>query len=427
MTEMSQSLNLSGYTAERELLVTRFSRGDRNVFTIPLPLHLIPSHLPKPDPETPFEGNRRVDAAHARKFAIYWRENTNWQTPPVLLDTNVDLTFKPLFTAGGVETGVLSLPHNSGNILDILDGQHRVLGWYYAIEQIGNELKHTREQKLLSQRAEDPVGVAVWRDKIDVLLEQEQRLHKEFLTMELVEGITLAEHKQAFADITVNARGITKSKTVEFDSTSIINRVTRKVAESSDLLSGRVDFEQDRVTGSNPALLSARNVSDIVRHVTLGISGRMNPRREKAFSDDQLQVLSESFFRTLVEAFPQLGDVVDGDMSPSELRKASLLGSPTIIRVLAGTFHDLAIDMDDDMPDYDESGAAKALDFFKSLAGEMDAPVMPGSKWHATGYFPDEGGMAPSSRSQDLKGLSELLIVWARGIVPLWTVPTKNK
>ena len=118
----------------------------------------------------------------------------------MLLDTNVKLKFMSMFPAGGVETGVLSLPHNSGNILDILDVQHRVLGWHYAVDSIASDLHGAREQRLLSKRAEDNVGVGVWRAKIDTLLEQEQRPHGEYVTMTLVEGITLAEHMQAFAD-----------------------------------------------------------------------------------------------------------------------------------------------------------------------------------------------------------------------------------
>ena len=117
----------------------------------------------------------------------------------MLLDTNVKLKFMSMFPAGGVETGILSLPHNSGNILDV---QHRVLDWYYAVDAIASDLHGAREQMLLSKRAEDNVGVGVWRAKIDTLLEQEQRPHGEYVTMTLVEGITLAEHKQAFADIT---------------------------------------------------------------------------------------------------------------------------------------------------------------------------------------------------------------------------------
>lgn len=406
---------LSGYDDTRKLLVTRFNRGTRSIYIIALPLHLIPSHLPKPNPEQPFEGNRKVDLKHARKFAEYWMEREDWTCPPILLDTNASLTFTPEYRASGVEVGILSLPHNSAGTLDILDGQHRVLGWYLALEEIAAELKRLRELLVQARRTQDEIGVQVYEGKIAGLEAKERRLRDEYVTMELVAGVTLDEHKQAFADITNNARGISKSKTVEFDSVSVINRVARVVSEESELLTGRVDFEMDRAAGKNPNLLSARNVSDIVRHVAIGIKGRMNPRREAAFSDDKLATLTLRFLEVLCEAFPQLADVVEGDMTPEELRKSSLLGSPTVLRVLAGTFHNVAVELVDDVPQLRAGGEDKVAEFFAGLADNMDAPVLPGNPWMETGVFPEEGGMAPSSRAQDLSRLTETLTQWATG------------
>jgi hypothetical protein len=420
MSQPTSLENLSGYSDTRDLLATRYNRGaTRSILNIALPLHLIPSHLPKPDPDQPFEGNRRVDALHARQFAKYWRENENWTTPPILLDTNADLKFRGMYEAAGVEVGVLSLPHNTAGTLDILDGQHRVLGWYYAVSDIAADLKKAREQLVQSKRAEDPVGIDTWRAKVASLEDLEKRLRNEYVTMEVVSGVTLQEHKQAFADITNNARGITKSKTVEFDSVSVINRVTREISESHELLAGRVDFEQDRVTGKNSNIISARNVADIVRHVALGIKGRMNERREKSFSDQRLHGLTTSFLDSLLEAFPQLQDVVNGNETPEELRRSSLLASPTVLRVLAGVFHNLAVEQVADIPELRSNGYERAVEFFEKLAPNMDAPVLPNTPWHTTGVFPEEGGMAPGSRSQELSGLTNTLINWANGSVPM--------
>lgn len=418
MTEAVQLDNLSGYSDTRDLLATRYKSGSGStVYVIALPIHLIPSHLPKPDPDEPFEGNRKVDLAHARKFARYWRENKAWTTPPILLDTNAELGFDTKFTAQGVSVGVLALPHNSAGTIDILDGQHRVLGWYVARDELAGELKKTREQLQRSKEVEDELGVATWRAKIADLEAVEKRLKSEYVTMELIAGVSLQKHKQAFADITNNARGITKSKTVEFDSVSVINRVTRLVSDEHRLLSGRIDFEQDRVTGKNPNFLSARNVADIVRHVALGMKGRMNDRREKAYSDQLLERLALAYFDSITEAFSELEDVAIGELAPDELRRTSLLGSPTILRVLAGAFHALAVEVNHDMPaiwvdDSSGTGAEYATDCFQQLDGHMAAPAVKGGMWHRTGFFGEEGGMAPGSRAQDLVGLSNAIIKW---------------
>lgn len=420
MTQPTKLDSLSGYQDTRDLLVTRYNRGHgRSIFVIALPLHLIPSHLPKPDPEQPFPGNRTVDLPHARKFAQYWMTRKDWACPPILLDTNASLKFDILYEAGGVQVGILSLPHNSVGTLDILDGQHRILGWYIALEDIAADLKKAREQLVQSRRAQDPVAIQVWTDKTAGLEAVEARLRNEYVTMELVAGVTLQEHKQAFADITNNARGITKSKTVEFDSVSVINRVTREICNSHELLAGRVDFERDRAVGKNENFLSARNVSDIVRHVALGIKGRMNPRREAAFSDDKLESLTGVYLSTLLESFPQLQDLVEDDTSAEELRKTSLLASSTILRVLAGTFHNLAVELVADIPQLRSGGVEAAREFFEKLAPHMDAPVLEGNPWMETGVFPEEGGMAPGSRAQELTGLTDTLTKWATGKEPM--------
>lgn len=420
MAEIRTLEGLSGYSDTRDVLATRYNAGKtRSKFVIALPLHLIPSHLPKPNPDEPFEGNRRVDLSHARKFARYWMENEEWTAPPILLDTNAKLSFSPEIQVAGVEVGVLSLPHNTAGALDILDGQHRVLGWYLALDQVTGDIKKARQELQVAKQAGDQVAVSVWSEKVQRLETIEDRLRTEYVTMELVAGVTLQQHKQAFADITNNARGITKSKTVEFDSVSVLNRVTREIAEGHGLLGGRVDFEQDRVVGKNENLISARNVSDIVRHVALGIKGRMNERREKSFSDDRIGALASRFFDCLAEAFGEFGDVIDGTTTPEELRKSSLLGSPTILRVLAGVFHNVAVEQVNDIPQMVPGGYDVALGFFKALSGHMSAPVVPGMAWHETGFFPEEGGMAPSSRAQDLAGLTDLLTNWAEGTEPL--------
>lgn len=97
--------------------------------------------------------------------------------------------------------------------------------------------------------------------------------------------------------------------------------------------------------------------------------------------------------------------------------RTSLLGSPTILRVLAGAFHTLAVEVNHDMPaiwvdDSSGTGAEYATDCFQQLDGHMAAPVAKGSMWHQTGVFPEDGGMAPSSRAQDLVGLSDTVANW---------------
>lgn len=410
--------NLSGYSDTRDLLATRFQRGTgRQVYVIALPLHLVPSSLPRPNPDEPFEGNRTVKAKHAREFAEYWRSNEKWACPPIMLDTVANLVFEAKYSTQGVEVGILKLPHNSDGILDILDGQHRILGWSYAVEDVRRELKTWRASALENTELGNDIGLQQANEKVLELEALESRMTNEYVTMELMTGVSIKDHKQAFADISNNALGITKSKTVEFDSSSILNRLTRDLAASHPLLQDRVDFEVDRVLGQNTNILSARNVSDILRTAMLGLGGRMTKPREKTYAryETQLETFAATFFDTLSSAFEDLELVELGEIEVAELRKRSMVTSPTMLRVFAGAFHNVAVEMRDDVPTIRTDKLAEIEEFFKTLSPHMGGPVRTGNAWMTTGAFREEGGMAPQSSSQAFKDLTAEVTAWANG------------
>lgn len=412
---MPERLELSGYDQHKVVLAQRYQRGPgRWVYMISLPLHLVPTHLPIPDPDVPFPGNRRVNRLHADRFAQYWRKDPKWATPPLLLDTVYPLSdgFSGLYATAGVEFGKLALPHNSATELDILDGQHRILGWKLVSDQLAQELKKARTDLQLSRDVANDVGVAEAERRVALLTGEQNRLTSEYVSLEVMEGITIDEHKQIFHDIAANAKGISKSLTVSFDRRSVLNRIAMDLAENHPLLGGRVDMEKDRIQGSNENLISGRSLVDLVRHVTLGIDGRMTVRREGEMRESAIADLAEAFLAALTDSFPSLRSVMDGDMEPFDLREKSLLGSATVLRVLAGAYHDLAVSLEDAaMPFVVRAGDAKARKLFKSLSHDMSFPV--GSRWMSTGYFGDPSAKAPSSRAQDLKGLSKKIASWA--------------
>ena len=408
--------DLSGYEASKKLMAQRYNLAGKSVFVVSLPLHLISAHLPIPNPEEPFEGNRRVNLTHARKFGEFWRENERCITPPLLFDTMWPLSgdFEVESKAGGVEFGTVSLPPNSSEALEILDGQHRILGWHLISQAMTREYKEASERLMAAKSAGEKDSLALWESKRDKIKAELSRMEREYVTLQIVEGLTLAEHKQVFADIANNAKGITKSVTVGFDQRSILNQTTMDTIESVQLLQGNTDLEVDRVAGGNEHLLSARNVSDIVKHVLVGIDGRMTKQRESAWKPGAVQEVIDQFFEVLTDSFPALRQVADEDLNPVDLREESLLGSPTVLRCLAGAFHDIAV--------VEEMGASphvvpgdrkRAAQLFEKLAPTMELPIS--DEWFATGFFPERTSKAPSSRAQDLKGLTSLIASWADG------------
>lgn len=408
-----KTLNLSGYQPYTEVLAQRSNRGaDRQTYVISLPLYLIGTYLPIPDPEFPFPGNRRVNKRHAEEFGRYWRENQNWVTPPVLVDTTAPLEqdFDAQFAAGGVEFGVLKLRQNAASSFEILDGQHRILGWKLIGETLAEEIKSYRN-RLLSTAEDDTAERAKWEERIAEAEAAQRRYESEYVTVEILHGLTPDGHRQAFNDIATNALGITKSVTVSFDQRNIINRIAIASEGNIELLTGRIDWEKDRVLGKNENLLSGRNLADVIRHIAVGINGRVTKRREADLDENAICSLTDMFFTALVSGFPLLKKIQnDDDVFLPELREQGMLLSPTILRVLAGTFHNLAVDNDDaKFLRLDQAGYQKTLKLFGKLSDYMTYPL--DDRWYETGVFPEDAKL-PSSRAQDLTKLTNILTEW---------------
>jgi DGQHR domain-containing protein len=405
---------LSGYESGKKIKASRYKLGGKSVFIVSLPLNLISAHLPIPDPDEPFDGNRRVNLNHAKKFGEYWRQEERCITAPLLFDTMHPLSseFEVEGSAGGIDFGELLLPHNSNQVLDILDGQHRILGWHLISGQINKEMKEARSNLSRATSANETESIILWQRRVDELRAELQRLDTNFVTLQIVEGLTVEEHEQVFADIVKYAKGITKSVTVRFNQREIVNQIAIEAMDTIPLLEGRTDFEKDRATGSSEYLISAKNVADIVFHTLVGLPGRMTAKREKNWAPIVAGKVVTSFFQTLVASFPELQQVQDDELQPAEFRARSLLGSPTVLRCLAGAFHGIAVvEERDKTPHVTPSGQKKAEELFKKLSGHMSLPIS--DEWFATGYFPEKTSNAPSSKTQDLNGLTKLIASWA--------------
>ncbi len=402
---MAKEMQLGGYAIERNMLAQKYKRGEQSVFLLAMPLNLIDTYLPIPDPSQPFEGNRRVNLSRAVKFGEYWRNNLEWVAPPLLMDTTYKLTnaFEAEYVAGGVELGILTLPQDSKQQLTILDGQHRILGLVNAQQKLYGERKLYEEQLTL-------LDSEVTKTKLRNITDLINRLGSEFITVEIIEGISSETHKQYFHDIAVNAKGISKAVVAGFDQRSIANRVAINVTENHDLLAGNTDNESDRVGGSNPNLVSLKSVSDMVHEIVCGTTKRISVTQEKTLSDTNLEHVVTSFFELLIDSFADFRKISSGDLLPSELRERSMLSSPTIMRHLANAYGQLALDKSDlSELKISVSGLTKTQKLYKELSKHMALPV--DKNWFATGYF-SKDAKAPGSRTQELKGLSSLIVKW---------------
>ena len=158
---------------------------------------------------------------------------------------------------------------------------------------------------------------------------------------------------------------------------------------------------------SNPNLMGAKHVAEIVRTLAVGIDGRIGRRLEDELREDQLVQKTNDFFDVLLAAFDSYEDVVEGELTPSDLRRTSLLGSTVMQRVLAGVYKELV-----DNNGFEDDEVAE---FFSKLAPQMEGAVTKDGIWITE--VEDEifsvGALAPRSRRQDLKLLRDTMVAWA--------------
>ena len=429
--------DLSGYSEADQYLATRFRQGGREVYCIDLSVPQLVATLPKPNPDQTLDANRRINLPHAKSFSDYVRENANWIIPPLLLRAPEGaFTFEPRKGIGGTEWGVLTLPRLARHKLKIVDGQHRILGFHLAFEDLNEEQDAARGRLHTLKRRGEKAEKRQQGRQVAQISTALQRLGAERVAVQIVVVDADEEYKQMFVDIANNAKGITRSVTTRFDSRQIVNRCIDPVMEHR-LLKDRVDRQRDRILGQNENLMGAKHVADLVRTVQVGISGRLTKQREDTLNESKLIDDARDFLDTLVEGFTDYLAIADNVLTPPELRQRSLLASVSMQRVLAGVYHDLLFapqtrlvnpPRDPDDPDKIRvprpRGQGEVIDFFKSLAPFMSAPLREDSVWvrEAPQQFAP-GDSAPRSSSRDLKELTTKVRNWAIN-PPEWLKPT---
>lgn len=401
------SSDVTGYDPSIRFFATRYRQGQRTVFSLDLALTQIAGLLPAPNPANPTEGNRRIKESHARAFGDYVRSHPEWVSPPLVLRAPAIFDFDVRESIGGTEFGVISFPRLASTDLRILDGQHRILGIHQAIQGIADDMEKARSALAAARRnGDEPQVVQQHQTTIDNLTKQRERFDVERTSLQIFIEDDQIAYKQMFFDIADNALGITSSVRARFDSRKVVNRSLEDVMKHA-LLKGRVDPEQDRMGRNNPNLMGAKHVAELIRTLAVGIEGRIGRRLEDELREDALVQTTNEFLDTITSAFPPLEAVAEDEMAPDDLRKSSLLGSTTMLRVLAGVYMELV-----DRHKFDDEDVA---DFFRKLAPHMAGPVSEDSIWmtHLDDEVFSAGSFAPRSRRQDLKSLRDSMVGWA--------------
>jgi len=415
MTTIQIPSDISGYAVSDDYLAQRSTQGGRVHYLIVLPLHQVPVTLPVPDPSEPFEDNRQVRLSHAQDFANYIRETRNWHAGSLTvrgLSSVLEFTEFPNQAGKPVKIGMLKVPRNMRNAFRIIDGQHRILGVKLLFEQISEDIvKATSRLATAKRNNEEPAVIAQFDRELGDLEGLKRRIMDDTMTVDLVIEDDETAHRQIFVDVANNALSVQKAVTARFDTKKVVNRAVVELLNdpSTDvLIRNRVDEQKDRVTGSNPNLIGSGVLAEVVRTIKKGIVGRVSAADEKTFDHRALTRDTNLFFAILRESFTCLCDIADGKLTPGQVRGKHLIASVTMIRIIAGVYHNLVLR---GVP------RARIVDFFKAIdrvgATPLKSSTPHGQMWISSpsGGFA-EGESAPGSRAQVVKAIVDEITEW---------------
>ena len=413
---------LTGYHRDDKFIATKKYMGGRPVYHLDMCISQLTAGVDAPPVGVAQDDNRIVQESRGKLFRDYVNDRTEWASPSLLLWCPFDvLDFEPLLEVNemvgdpSVILGVLSIPRNSRQSIKILDGQHRILGFHMWMESLNKELIAAKANLSAAQKAGENVVTRAAVERLEAAEGNLERSLRESIGIDILVCSSALEARQIFADIANNAKGMVKALSIGFDQSKIVNRVTTVIASEKPhpLLENRVDFNKDRVAGASEFLISAKTLADLIRGVVVGTSGRISKALDQEKNDSMVEYLAREFLDAL-----SVGFKTDLEKQPNAIRESSLLGSGTMLRILAGVWFELTSGTDSQGKKKNtRMTKEEAVNFFKKLAPHMTIPIKEGNGWLTTGVFPSpsRGAVvtAPGSRNQELRSLTLEITNWA--------------
>lgn len=433
-TETTKKPALTGITSDERAYATRYRQGGRTVFGLSLTPGQLISMIARPDPSIPSPGNRAIRENHAKQFAEYYLNHADWVVPSLILRAPSIFKFEAGDDAGPGQAahGVLSWARRDSGRIQILDGQHRILGFHIAIGLIQQRIEKARDHRNEALKMEDGNKQAPAVVEAEKALKAANALMDRFDSEQVSIDIHVTDdttaYRQMFYDIADNALGITASVKARFDTRKVANRALSTVLTHA-LLKERVDLENDRLARGSMNWMTAKHVGDVVRAAQVGVDGRLGRKMERDLSEQEIAGNAMKFLDSLLVAFPQLKALQVGQVDAQTLRETSLLGSPQVIRALAGVSHQL-------LSDKHGWNRDMLVEYFKALDPHMASSAHADSIWariiwtdkdgNQTASF-NRGSFYPNGRRQDIKAIEDLLVDWAilgkKGAPWVWEKP----
>lgn len=300
----------------------RFRQGGRDVYSFALDLETLNSLLPeRVDDRVVKDANRPLTASHAKNIQKYLEERDDWLLGALLLGVAPSaVEYESFLPAPDAESdvGLLTIRKEGTTDMKMFDGQHR----RRAIKNVLNELSHnTRHVKTLSSLREASLPVMLYvEDEIEAL-------------------------QQMFADA-ARTRAIERNTVTRFDQRDALNLAALWTSENSDLFAGRVELERASVSRSSHNIISINQLATTLKTMEVGYKGRVSKiRNEEYMLDieslyDRCLTWADDFMPT---ARDEYNDLMSGEIDNSEIpeeRAKTMAYNATVIRILAGCFHE---------------------------------------------------------------------------------------
>lgn len=215
---------------------------------------------------------RDVDMGRAKKLAAYIKQNPgSWVIPSLVGNIESAPEFEE--HVPGSMVGTLSLPMDA--VIKLLDGQHRATGIMNA-------------------------------------LGEDDELRESSVPLQLYVNMDLAARQQAFTDINLNAKTVSKGLSMAYDHR---DEVAQAIAEAVGKVRpwvNRIEWQKASCSGDNPNMFPFKAVVEAF-HIYMGTSKKVAPNAEQIAA-------AVAFFNKVGEAASWKPYIISPDMNMRDQR-----------------------------------------------------------------------------------------------------------
>ena len=299
----------------------RFSQGGRCVYSFILDLPVLDQILPDRVDERiakAEDANRPLTLSHARNIQDYLEKQEKWLFGALMLGIDPQAVEFQALQDPSLPVVAGQLRIHTADEWKIFDGQHRRRAIRDTLESLRADLRRRARLSVLEG------------ESVPVMLYEEPSINA---------------LRQMFADA-AQTRPIEGNTVARFDRRNAFNVAADQLLGISEFLGGRVEMERPSVARTNPNILAVNQLATTLKVLDVGIKGRVSKER----NDEHLTKIDELVDRCwtwsdefMPAARQEYDDLLAGEIDNTEIpemRSGTMAFNATVIRILAGCYHE---------------------------------------------------------------------------------------